>query len=98
MFVYGLARGVNEGRLYVSFRQSARTGWEILKTKVTADGEVVDVCGSTDVGDLAFYLNRPRHRGDLHGSGDLLLAGVEVVRMHSSAPVCIGPEKPAEGV
>ena len=81
MFVYGLARGVNEGWLDGSFSESARRGWEALKTKVTSDGDLVDVCGSSDVGDLAFYLNRPRLQGDLHGFGSFLLAGSEIVRM-----------------
>jgi rhamnogalacturonyl hydrolase YesR len=81
MFVYGLARGVNEGWLDGSFRECARRGWEALKTKVTADGDLVDVCGSTDVGDLSYYLNRPRFQGDLHGFGSFLLAGAEILRM-----------------
>jgi len=81
MFVYGLARGVNEGWLDGSFSEPARRGWEALKTKVTADGDLVNVCGSTDVGDLAYYLNRPRLQGDLHGYGSFLLAGAEILRM-----------------
>ena len=84
MFVYGLARGVNEGWLDGSFADSACKGWQALKTKVTADGDLVDVCGSTDVGDLAFYLNRPRLQGDLHGFGSFLLAGAEVNRMRQA--------------
>ena len=90
MFVYGLARGVNEGWLDMSFRESARRGWEALKTKVTADGDLVDVCGSTDVGDLAFYLKRPRLQGDLHGFGSFLLAGAEILRMVEKSPVETG--------
>jgi rhamnogalacturonyl hydrolase YesR len=81
MFVYGLARGVNEGWLDGSFSGSARKGWEALKKKVTSDGDLIDVCGSTDVGDLAYYLNRPRLQGDLHGFGSFLLAGAEILRM-----------------
>jgi rhamnogalacturonyl hydrolase YesR len=81
MFVYGLARGVNEGWLDASFAPAARTGFEALKHKVTPDGDVTDVCGSTGTGDLQFYLNRPRLKGDLHGFGSFLLAGAEVLRM-----------------
>ncbi len=81
MFVYGLARGVNEGWLDASFAPSARKGWLVLTNKLTPDGDIIDVCGSTDVGDLAFYLNRPRLTGDLHGFGSFLLAGAEVIRM-----------------
>lgn len=89
MFVYGLSRGVNEGWLDASFAESARKGWSALVKKVTVDGDLVDVCGSTDVGDLAFYLNRPRLQGDLHGFGSFLLAGAEVIRLKSnnSSPV-----------
>jgi rhamnogalacturonyl hydrolase YesR len=86
MFVYGLARGVNEGWLDRSYAPDARRGWAALRRKVTPDGDVVDVCGSTDIGDLNYYLNRPRLQGDLHGFGPLLLAGSEVIRLPSSAP------------
>jgi rhamnogalacturonyl hydrolase YesR len=83
MFVYGLARGVNEGWLDRSFAASASSSFAALKTKVTEDGNVDDVCGSTDVGDLEYYLNRPRIKGDLHGFGSFLLAGAEIIRMNS---------------
>jgi hypothetical protein len=55
-----------------------------LQSKVTSDGDLLDVCGSTDTGDLRFYLNRPRLQGDLHGFGSYLLAGSEIVRMNKS--------------
>ncbi len=80
MFVYGLARGVNEGWLDRAWAEVARRGWETLKTKVTATGDIVDVCGSTDVGDVAYYLKRPRLQGDLHGFGPFLLSGGEILR------------------
>lgn len=83
MFVYGLARGVNEGWLDPSFANSARSGFTALKTKVTNDGNITEVCGSTDVGDLDYYLKRPRINGDLHGFGSFLLAGAEIIRMHN---------------
>jgi unsaturated rhamnogalacturonyl hydrolase len=79
MITYGLARGVNEGWLDATFADSARNGWLALQTKLTPDGDLLDVCGSTDTGDLAYYLKRPRLRGDLHGFGSFLLAGAEVV-------------------
>lgn len=31
--------------------------------------------------DIAFYLNRPRLAGDLHGTGGFLLAGAEIIRV-----------------
>ena len=81
MFVYGLSRGVNEGWLAGSFAVDARLGWQALCKKITPAGDVVDVCGSTDVGDVKFYLNRPRLAGDLHGFGPFLLSGAQIVRL-----------------
>lgn len=81
MFTYALARGVNEGWLDASFAPAARGGWKALGTKITDDGDITDVCASTDTGDLKFYMNRPRLKGDLHGFGSFLLAGAEIVRM-----------------
>lgn len=81
MFVYGLARGVNEGWLDASFAETARLGWAALRSKVTSEGDITDVCGSTDVGDRSFYRQRPRLQGDLHGFGPFLLAGAEMLRL-----------------
>ena len=84
MLTYGIARGVNEGWLDASFADTARKGWSALQSKVTPEGDLTDVCGSTDTGDLAFYLKRPRLQGDLHGFGSYLLAGAEIVRMQKN--------------
>lgn len=81
MITYGFARGVNEGWLDKSFAEAARRGWKALESKITPENDIIDVCGSTDTGNLAFYLNRPRVKGDLHGFGSVLLAGAEIVRL-----------------
>jgi rhamnogalacturonyl hydrolase YesR len=91
MLVYGLARGVNEGWLDRTWAADARKGWAALQAKVLPDGDLVDVCGSTDTGDLNYYLNRPRLQGDLHGFGSYLLAGAEIVRLGSGATPRSGP-------
>jgi rhamnogalacturonyl hydrolase YesR len=84
MITYGMARGVNEGWLDPSFATTARQGWTVLQTKVTPNGDLIDVCGSTDTGNLKYYLQRPRLQGDLHGFGSFLLAGAEIVRMNDT--------------
>jgi unsaturated rhamnogalacturonyl hydrolase len=81
MITYGIARGVNEGWLDRSFAADAKKGWAALQAKVLPDGDLIDVCGSTDTGDLNFYLKRPRLQGDLHGFGSYLLAGAEIIRL-----------------
>jgi unsaturated rhamnogalacturonyl hydrolase len=83
MITYGMARGVNEGWLDGSFAETAQKGWSALQSKVTPEGDLLDVCGSTDTGDLKFYFNRPRLQGDLHGFGSYLLAGAEIVRFRN---------------
>jgi hypothetical protein len=35
------------------------------------------ICIGTDVGDLQWYLDRPRHTNDLHGLGAFLLMNEE---------------------
>jgi rhamnogalacturonyl hydrolase YesR len=97
MFTYGLARGVNEGWLDRSFANNARRGWQALQAKITADGDVLDVCASTDTGDLAYYLTRPRLKGDLHGYGSVLLAGAEVAFIdHATRCPKLAPAPPAK--
>ena len=84
MFTHGLARGVKAGWLDASFAPVARRGWAALQGKVTVEGDLLEVCGSTDVGDLAYYLKRPRLQGDLHGFGSFLLAGAEILRLEAA--------------
>ena len=45
------------------------------KVTVGPDGltDIVDICIGTNVGDLPFYLARPRATNDLHGLGAFLL-------------------------
>lgn len=82
MIVYGIARGVNESWIDPGFAPAAQKGWRALREKITPEGDIVDVCGSTDTGDLEYYKKRPRLRGDLHGFGSFLLAGAEIMRLH----------------
>jgi rhamnogalacturonyl hydrolase YesR len=81
MLTYALARGINEGWLDDTHAETALKGWQALQAKVLPDGDLADVCASTDTGDLQYYVQRPRLRGDLHGFGSYLLAGAEIVRL-----------------
>lgn len=85
MFVYGFALGVLEGWLAPEFSETAKKGWKAITSKVTASAEIVDTCGSTDTGNLSFYLNRPRIKNDLHGYGSFMLAAAEMARLEKSA-------------
>ena len=81
MFVYAVARAVNEGWIPKNYLSIARDGWEGLCTKITQEGQVEEVCIGTGINDnIRFYLTRPRRLNDTHALGAVLLAGTEMVR------------------
>ena len=83
MYAYALARAVNRGwldrRVYAPV---AVLAWNAVTTKVSAAGEVEDVCVGTGMAfDPAFYYHRPRHVRAAHGYGPVLLAGAEIIAL-----------------
>lgn len=80
MFVYTVAHAVNKGWISPSFITIAQNGWEGLGRKVTADGQVQDICIGTNIAeDIRFYYTRPRETNDTHGLGVFLMAGTEMI-------------------
>jgi len=80
MFVYTVAHAVNKGWISPTYITIAQNGWEGLGKKVTAEGEIEDICIGTNIAeDLRFYYTRPRETNDTHGLGAFLLAGTEIV-------------------
>ncbi|MEO8110200.1 MAG: glycoside hydrolase family 88 protein [Ginsengibacter sp.] len=81
MFTYAVARAVNEGWINKTYMTIAQDGWKGLTTKITADGQVQDVCIGTNIGDnIRFYYDRPNELNDTHALGAVLLAGSEMIR------------------
>ena len=81
MFVYTVAKAVNEGWINKRFITIAQRGWDALAKKVTADGQVPDICIGTSVEeDISYYYNRPKETNDTHGLGAFLMAGAEMIR------------------
>ncbi len=81
MFVYTVAKAVNEKWINASYFDIAKNGWNGLVKKVTSDGQVADICVGTSVKeDLNFYYQRPKALNDTHGLGAFLMAGVEILR------------------
>jgi len=83
MFVYSIARAVNEGWIDRRYASIALTGWEGLKKfMITPEGQMKDVCVGTGIqNDLVFYYNRPAKTDDTHGTGSLIEAGIEVIKL-----------------
>lgn len=82
MFVYAVAKAVNEGWINSSYLSIAENGWQGLTSKITSDGQVQDVCVGTNIkDDIRFYLTRPKKLNDNHALGAVLLAGIEMMRI-----------------
>ena len=86
MFVYGVAHAVNQGWIDKRYSSIAKTGWEGLKKhKINELGQLKDICVGTGIQDnLVFYYNRPVGLNEKHGTGPLLDAGVEILKLEKS--------------
>ena len=81
MFVYTVAKAVNEGWINKRFITIAQNGWDAVARKVTPDGQVADICIGTSIEeDIRYYYTRPTALNDTHGLGAFLMAGAEMVR------------------
>jgi rhamnogalacturonyl hydrolase YesR len=81
MFVYALARGVNEGWLSPIYGPAAITGWNGVATRVLPDGRVDGICeGTTYANDYVYYTYRGAS-ADTIFVGPVLYAGAETIRL-----------------
>jgi len=95
---------VNRGWLDApAYGPVAIAGWNGLKSKITADGRLLDTCvGTSYADDMIYYYARPA-TDDPHGYGATLLAGAEMIRLlnnehlrntHTpSGPVYVSPRR-----
>ncbi len=83
IFVYCVARSINQGWLDKRYASIALKGWDALKAKkITADFTIKDICVGTGIGnDLTAYYNRPKKENDIHGIGLMIDAGLEIIRL-----------------
>ncbi len=81
MFVYTVAKAVNEKWISPRFISIAQNGWDALVKKVSPDGQVADICIGTSIEeDIRYYYTRPVALNDTHGLGAFLMAGAEMLR------------------
>ena len=83
MFVYGIAKAVNEGWIDKRYASIAMQGWEGLKEhKITVEGKLKDICVGTNINDsIVYYYNRPARTNETHGLGAVIDAGVEILKL-----------------
>lgn len=85
MYVYGVAKAINNGWIDMSYRNIARTGWRALKNnEITSDGRFTNVCVGTGISeDLPFYYNRPVGDNEKHGLGLIINTAIEIMKLES---------------
>lgn len=94
MFVYALARGVNEGWLSPIFGPAAITGWNGVATRILPDGRVDGICeGTTYANDHTYYEFRGAS-ADTIFTGPVIYAGAEIIRLLKNPEIQSSPPKP----
>jgi unsaturated rhamnogalacturonyl hydrolase len=77
MYVYMMSKGVERGYLAKQYLAVAEKGYRGVMTQLSRDEEgyahIANICEGTNVGDLTFYLARPRSTDDFHGLGAFLI-------------------------
>jgi unsaturated rhamnogalacturonyl hydrolase len=77
MYTYTISRAVQAGYVASSYAAVAQRGYQgvLGRISLTSGGltNLTDISIGTNVGDLAFYLARPRATNDLHGLGAFLI-------------------------
>ena len=86
MFIYAFSRGVRFGWLRNpdKYAAAAMKGWNaIAETSVDCDGNVYGVCRGSEFSFLADYYKNELgwNLNDTHGTGIVMLAGLEIIRL-----------------
>jgi rhamnogalacturonyl hydrolase YesR len=86
MFIYAFSRGVRYGWLREpeKYVKAIYKGWEaISKTSVDTDGNVYGVCRGSEFSFIPDYYKYELgwNLNDTHGTGIVMLAGIEVIRL-----------------
>ena len=82
MYTYTLSRAVDRGYVPKRFRKVASKGYTGVLNQLSrderGDAHIANICEGTNVGDLAFYLARPKSTDDFHGIGAFLIMNEEL--------------------
>jgi rhamnogalacturonyl hydrolase YesR len=86
MYVYGVAKAINNKWIDSSYQGIARAGWDALKNnEITEDGRFTNVCVGTGISDaLPFYFNRPVGDNEKHGLGLIINTAIEVMKLNNT--------------
>lgn len=84
MFVYGIAKAINNKWIDAGYASIAKAGWDVLKNQeITSDGRFTNVCVGTGINNgLPFYFNRPVGDNEKHGLGLIINTAVEIMKLN----------------
>jgi unsaturated rhamnogalacturonyl hydrolase len=81
MFVYALAKGINEGWISHTYGPAALIGWNAISQRVLPDGRVDGICeGTTYANDNSYYYFRGAGPNTTF-FGSVLYAGSEIIKL-----------------
>jgi rhamnogalacturonyl hydrolase YesR len=78
MITCAISRAVKKGYMKSRYASIADRGWEGVCSMIWSDGKIEGICTGTGISnDLVHYYRRPALVNDVHGTGPVLLAGIE---------------------
>ncbi|HZR29502.1 MAG TPA: glycoside hydrolase family 88 protein [Terriglobales bacterium] len=84
MYTFVISRAVERGYVDSSFLSVAQKGYQGVLQRISLDSSgmtnLTQICIGTNVGDLAFYLARPRATNDFHGLGSFLIMNEQLTK------------------
>ncbi|WP_130858948.1 glycoside hydrolase family 88/105 protein [Gracilibacillus phocaeensis] len=85
LFIYAIAKAVQQGYVDISFLQQAEKAYQgLLEEKVELEQQgrfqLHDICIGTSIGTYDYYVERETSTNDLHGVGAFILASVQLSR------------------
>jgi unsaturated rhamnogalacturonyl hydrolase len=87
MYTYTISRAIERGYIPKRYTTVANKGYAGVLTQLSRDDDglahIANICEGTNVGDLAFYLARPKSTDDFHGIGAFLIMN-EQLRKNSN--------------
>jgi unsaturated rhamnogalacturonyl hydrolase len=89
MYTYTIYMAVQRKYIPKSVMEVVCKGYKGVLSQLSLDesgqAHIANICGGTNVGDLDFYLNRPRNTDDFHGLGAFLIMN-EQLRLSRCVP------------
>ena len=86
MYIYVISKAVQRGYVRKSYEAVACKVYHGMLTQLVANSDrdvsITNICAGSVVGDLPYYLARPRNTDDIHGIGLFLLMNEQMRTAH----------------